>query len=109
MSKEKNNKNKQKEQKLSAVERRRLQRERERNNSGEESRFSAFETIPSKNKRERLSPTDQSRFSNFDVNAEEEKDFLRPTKAVFPTLTLMPKRKKTTISTDFMAVSQARP
>lgn len=74
MSKEKNNKNKQKEQKLSAVERRRLQRERERNNSGEESRFSAFETIPSKNKRERLSPTDQRRFSAFDVNAEEEKD-----------------------------------
>lgn len=74
MSKEKNNKNKQKEQKLSAVERRRLQRERERNDSGEENRFSAFETAPSENKRKKISPTDQSRFSVFDVNAKEEKD-----------------------------------
>jgi len=74
MSKEKNNKSKQKEKKLSAVERRRLQRERQRSESGEETRFSAFETTPNDRKRKRLSPTDQRRFSAFDVNAEEEKD-----------------------------------
>ncbi len=74
MSKEKNNKKKQKEQKLSAVERRRLQRERERSENSEENPFSAFETTPNENKRKKLSPTDQSRFSNFDVKTEEEKD-----------------------------------
>ncbi len=82
MSKEKNSStskrknNKEKEAKLTAVERRRLQRERERSETGEDDRFAAFETSEVRERKQRPSPTDQNRFSNFDVEKKdkEEKD-----------------------------------
>ncbi len=60
-------KNEKKEQKLTAAERRRIERESRKSESGEESRFSAFETYEVKEKKKRSSPTDQNRFSNFDT------------------------------------------
>ena len=64
-----------KEVKLTAAEKRRIQRERERRGSSENDRFAAFETTPKESKTKSPSRTDQSRFSVFDVSkTEEEKD-----------------------------------
>lgn len=70
----KRKKNKAKEVKLTAAERRRLQREREREEAGEESRFSAFETSESRGSKKRSSQEERDRFSNFDSGKPEKEE-----------------------------------
>lgn len=63
-----------KEQKMTAAERRKLQRERERMEYGEDDPFAAFETPQPKHREKQKSNTLSSSLSNFDVNKTEATD-----------------------------------